>query len=585
MCIFIIGSLIVGEAFPIVEQAFFSFVVGTERPKPQDLSTSANEEIDVVPTNLSNLLEEHKSLYEMSVFVRRVLDSKSEDQLWDLWNRIHEIDDSRIRSVVNQNFVSRFATTSPQKTLNKILSISETQREVLLKTFFGALADENFRDSLSFLSFLNEKDERIALQTILIAHAELSEDQQLEIARQYGHSAVVFDVYRYHLLSLAELNSKAAMTTVAGDLLSNRTHPGMLDLFETIMKYWIDLYGTEAIAQIRSLPAETKYLGLQIGLLHYAQTDPRLAVELAQEQSGQFSDFLLTEVFRTWGASEPVSALEFLTKSDKLNSNFQLFEVLTISWAQHDPQGLLEQMPNLPEALHARATLRALKSLAVESPEEVVLLLDQVNTESKLHVARTIVEYWAQSDLDQTLSWIDSEFSGSDRHSLIRVVLLNIATTSPERAIKLARTEPTGFFEPGLEFEVIDQLARTDVKQAKAMLPFVRDGVTKLSSFGVVGFALVRRQEISEAFALGVELPEKMRDSYNGGLVGDWSIHDAWGLYQAIDTLPTEKSKSRAAVWLLGSHRDSELFSDEEIIHIRSFLSEADTRAVNFQSP
>lgn len=170
---------------------------------------------------------------------------------------------------------------------------------------------------------------------------------------------------------------------------------------------------------------------------------------------------------------------------------------------------------------------------------------------------------------------------GNHRRTLLSIVLPELATIDAEHAIRVALGEAVDSpMEVGLEATVVQRLSEVDIERAKSILPHVRNGLTKLDSFGRVGLSLVKNDKFEEAFALGLQLPESMRNPFNGNLVSDWSMHDPIELFNSIDRVPTKEAKSRAAVWLHAANQREKLFTNEQVEYLKSFLLDLDAVAI-----
>lgn len=521
-------------------------------------------------------------LYGRSLAARHLLAEMDPDLANKFWERLRAIEDRGTRFIIRRDFVRRFATESPRKTLSLLLELPWLERQSLIETFFSEVASERISEGFASLSDISVKDQRIALETILYFYSDLTPEQQEELARRYGLSEILSTVRARHLLDLAEDQPERAWSLLDRTAFSPLAYQ---ELTQAIIEHWVDREGATSIEHIAATTSsEDEIEALTIALAHFARSYPEEALKLAQDFSNHDNIFLINAVIRGWAESSPKAIIDYLNASDELHSNNVFYLELLEIWAKLDPRGLYASVDLFPEELRAWVAEQAISNLAPTHPEQAAQLLMNYDNSMPGHTLVEVLDSWLSVDVDSMINWIDEhdQFTESDRHYLLEVILPRLAITDPDRALLMARDKPTGLFEPGLEFDVIESLARQDVQRAKSLLPEVRSGVSKLAAFGAVGYAYIRRGQIDEAFELGSELPEKMRDSYNGGLVGDWSIHDPLGLFLGIDSIPTPHAKSRAAVYLLGAHKETHFLADEEVEYVRTFLSELDASVVDY---
>lgn len=519
-------------------------------------------------------------LYGRSLAARQLLAKFDQFFLNSFWEQLQTIDDRGTQYLIRQDFIRRFAHEYPQETLSLIKELPWIERQFLIETFFNEVTIENIPEMVASLSDLGVKDQRNALESILYLYPDLTPKQQEELTQRNGISEILSRVRARHLLDLAEDQPREAW-----ELLDEKLVPPLVyqELSRAIIEHWVDQDGVIAIEHIANAPSsKVQSDALAIALRHYARFNAVEALTLAQNTSADFKSLLVSAVLLGWAENSPKAVVEHLNTSDELTPNHSLYLQVVEIWASINPIALYTHVELFPEGLRVWVAERAISVLSSTHPEHAAQMLTNYEVGIPYHLLVDVVDSWVKVDVDSTITWIDERFTGSDRHYLFEVMLPKIAITDPYRALLIARDVPTDMFDPGLELDVIESLARQDVQQAESLLSEVRSGVTKLAAYGAVGYARLRRGQIDEAFALGSKLPEKMRDSYNGSLVGDWSIHDPRGLFLGINSIPTPQAKSRAAVYLLSAHRETHFLSDDEVEYVRSLLSDLDARVIDY---
>ena len=128
----------------------------------------------------------------------------------------------------------------------------------------------------------------------------------------------------------------------------------------------------------------------------------------------------------------------------------------------------------------------------------------------------------------------------------------------------------------GMESSVIYQVAQFDIDLAKSMLPQARNGRTRLRAQIYIGWTLSDLGDTDQALEFANEVSENEREYYYDNLSRNWAFIDMRGAYQAIEQLPSSRTRSRAAMWILYVNEQNESLSDDEINRLKNYLSDDD---------
>ncbi|MXW53094.1 MAG: hypothetical protein F4X44_02865 [Gammaproteobacteria bacterium] len=312
-------------------------------------------------------------------------------------------------------------------------------------------------------------------------------------------------------------------------------------------------------------------------MLHQvALSDPQSAFQQAQSISRDAQDVALPTIVERWARSDPLVAMGRLSALQNASQRKKFQTTLLRAWAESDAQDLFDNLEQIPESLRQNAEQQAMLAVARSSPSDAVgYLVELTAIDRQQNLALEIAKHWSQQDIYAALDWVlsDQFTNESTRRRALSKVLRNLVDVDPALALQTALKQPLSKYGHGLEAMVIEQLARTDLERAIAMLSQVRDGSTKLHAFISAGRSLVQNGGYDRALRLGEQLPDDDQSRYRNSVMWQWADADPEALYASLDEFSAQEEKNQAAAALMMSNFRNNFLSEEQMKNVSSMLS------------
>ena len=168
---------------------------------------------------------------------------------------------------------------------------------------------------------------------------------------------------------------------------------------------------------------------------------------------------VITAFFHRWGTTAPSEALETAFRQHPYRRN--ALDAVFSAWSQTDPR---EALANLSEA---RSRMRytnwmstvevAFRAFALDEPEEAAraaLDFETANEHEETNLVASVAGYWADSNPDKALAWVERLPDGGQREMAFVVALHSISNHDPRRAAELALEMREGSEQTSLLFTV-----------------------------------------------------------------------------------------------------------------------------------
>ncbi len=513
-----------------------------------------------------------------------LLGRASEKEAFDLLKASAQLPGGNQRQWVESAIVRRLAATNPGQTLKQIESMPRHRHESLITTTFSEWSQWNLDDAVASAKKLELPQMNAALVGILSARDDLSEDLRRQIARQLNNEQLAIDLIAQAKIKESIDDPAQAWHMLVNDDQDNTSQAGLLI---QVAQAWFDDQGFAALSQILdSLTDWSDFSLVLTGMMpRLLQSDPHQALEqilgLKNEQRSWIANMLVSK----WAQSDPQSALDAVSAIEGNRLRKQLQEAVVRAWANKDPRAVLDGIELLPENLQKTGQEAAIMAIAQSSPEEAANLLATLDNQSRSMVAYTIASQWANRNPTAALDWVlTSPDVEHMRNELLGIVLGQVAEVDPQLAFETALNQPIGEHGTGLESTVLARIAMNDPELAVELLAKVRDGNTKLMAYMSVGSQLVRQDRVDQAMKLAQELSGDLRDAYYQSVLSSWGHTDPEGLYESLARLPSDKTKSRAALALVRNNQWSNALSEEQVEHAKGYLSEEDKKSLEHSS-
>lgn len=517
---------------------------------------------------LLRFLSRAPSVFERTEALYSLLLSADAMMLTNLLQQSNNIGSEHLQHSTQTAIVQKFAEVDPKIALSSIGDLPRERRNPLTSTVFGEWSLIDLDAAVAHAKTLEESKQYLALQGILVAHENLSQDAKKGIANQ-----LEIDLNVFEQLTVSESISEEWEALIV-DERSNLAQTA--DLIGLAHK-WVNQSGLEAIAQIdKSLNDATLKKAVIGSVLQQALLkDPQATLQQALVFEDDLREFVMATIARAWASIGPEEAMESITSIETPKTRRQMLEHFVSAWANFDPKEMFENFDLVPENLQSLAQEQAIRALAKTTPEEAVKFLEEISDEYlQFELTMEIATEWSEKNVLEALNWVLSEqFTDAALERIVlTTVLRSLAAENPELALQTALDQPLDLMGLGLDATVIEEVARSDLERALSMLAQVREGYTKSYATVAVGKALVRNNETDRALELAQQLPEEYRDSYYDLVVNEWAYSDPKSLVGEIDKLPSTEAKYRAAMDLNRLNVGTNILTKEQMSFVRGHL-------------
>lgn len=233
-------------------------------------------------------------------------------------------------------------------------------------------------------------------------------------------------------------------------------HPdlhGKADFAAELLTLWLDQKSDQAKQWVISLPKgemRSQLLPTVISLM--AEVDPKGALLMAGDLTGDARKNALSAVFSEWAANDPNAAVEEAKKLPASGEQNQaLRDVLgkwadvdlnaAVDWAKRMPAGPTPNSVDIfPEVMEA-----VLEKWTAQSAEEAAKHV--VSTPAgprRIQMLSAVAGQWAAQDPKAAIAWASKVSSEEDRNVFVRGVLVGVAQSNVQAAADLVLTLPAG---------------------------------------------------------------------------------------------------------------------------------------------
>lgn len=538
--------------------------------KARSLSVGQFKEI----FKLSSSAEQYKALYN-------TLSHNTEQELKEWWIQSQKIERTSQREIAQHVLLQNLTKINPQEAFHLLDDVSTLQWAALSTSIFSEWAVLNLDDAIEAVANLGGTQRNIALEAILRARDDLSEDKRRAIAVQLERAGT-YD----------KLNSekKALQNTIipseSWDILLNDGVDDSLQIraLALVAETWQGQIGFEVLSKIYHSGIEDYEIkGLLIAAI--AQVDPAQALEFARGLSEENEQSYMSHtIVEEWASTDPLAVLAAVSSFKPFSLYFDLEEEIALIWAKNKPIELIQSIELMSEGSRVWPLEVAFAYLAREHPLGAIDSLSSVenyvgNTSTVLH---RIVEQWGMIQPEAATNWLLNDFDQEDPvllHSLLQETLPSLALQDPTKAFEIALEQPTPAhgLATALDLWVIWKLTtKGHIEQAISLLPQARES-SQAGAYNNVGTALVRNGQTLEALELGSDLGPQQQQFYYRHVIQEWAKTDPIDLYESLEDLPSSDAQSIAASELLTRRIDNrQRLTDDQRERARSFLNADD---------
>ncbi len=189
--------------------------------------------------------------------------------------------------------------------------------------------------------------------------------------------------------------------------------------------------------------------------------------------SSQIGYKVVMAFFHRWGATEPREALEAALKQP-VNRRTALDAVFT-AWSQTEPREAIAALREVRSSMRYTNWMStvevAFRAMALHDPEEAgraVLAFETANEHEEANLVASVAGYWADSNPDKALAWVEQLPSGGQREMAFVVAVHSISNHDQGRAAELALGMPEGRDRTSLLFAVQKKWWEADPKASES---------------------------------------------------------------------------------------------------------------------
>lgn len=332
----------------------------TESPvgEPSEQSTDAGE------LNLSDLLKHSKSSRDVALY-NHLLNANA-DRAVRLFGQSQTVEPLSLRHEVQESAVRRLAQLDPEQALREINRMAGPRRHSLTSAVFDEWSVADLEAAMDEARNLDKESQGYALEGVLTSRLDLSESQQIELARKLGLETVFADRRAFSLAGEPIEDPEKAwikfLEDYGGDVASlTDTQSALL---QHIMDSWMQRDEIAGLAKAVDVA------------LHSSSNSP--AVQLLLE---------------SWAKTDPSMAFNATATIGDPDIRTQMQQAIVSAWVERDPITVLDSIDLIPRDLQDWSKQQALAALSETSPAEAAKRLGILSDDSKGSVAGTIVTY------------------------------------------------------------------------------------------------------------------------------------------------------------------------------------------------
>ena len=578
------------------------------------VETSNTENPDV---SLSELLD-ISSDFDRSVALDRLLSTSSASELLDLINQAIEITSPNHRQRTLTEIFQRFSLIDPTRALTQTKAFPRSLRDHLASVVYQEWSLVQLDKVIEYVKQMEHDEKVIGFTAIFSARSDLSEAEKQKVATQLGLEQQLVELIERNDQNALQADPNKAWTELTDSV---NTNPIIDDnrAYELadIARLVIEREGIEAIDRLSNSITHrwTRNAVVSNVLSQIAYTDPKSAFEQATKMLNDSNRYLAFSIINTWkyqdraaaliavadlppndlrndlqrdlildwARSDPIATLEAVANWPQSDFRDELTGEVVVLWARQNPHRALEQLSSLSESVRPVAKQAAIRALAYSDPKAGIRYLEEVpeGREREQFVFNALFT-WAQMDTVQAIEWtLNDPLAESYRKELMSLLPINVTDENVDLLMKMALDHPLDESGEGFERHIVARLAFVDVEKAKALLPRVREGRTRLLAQVAIGFSSIfSRNDPSESIAYSDHVADNQKSEYLGLILGGWAMRQPKQAYDYIEQLPSTEAQARAAMWLIAynTYNRKVTYSEDQIEHLSSYLTEKELK-------
>ena len=523
------------------------------------------------------------------VALRERIYQASRQQLFSLLLQSNGHENSTGLSLLQSVVLERLLEEDPIATLQEITNSSFNNSHELVSKMFRQWSRTHLDQAVSQAQKLEDPWKYTAIKAIGIATADFDDSKQQDLADKLNVPTQFLDLLRSEekVARYLDEDPHTALNLVLGDNVEDALQGKVL---HRIAQSLVDLEGIQVVYDLYEMGFEWVLRCELINelLAKYSLSNPNAAFDLATSIFQQDMGVIRTShevrdiAIGAIAEQDPVHAMELVSEVKNIPhfEREKLWMRAIKKWAEKDPQQLKDSLPTIPQVVRFDALIFVAQHLEDDFEQALELSQQMIFHVVKEAYLTNVAKRRAQIDPLGTFEWIKNQPEFKDIHDeVLAVLVVDLAANDPDLAMNLVQTHgvqtgPNSIDELGLK--VIKYVAKTDAEMALQMLPQVSVN-SAADAYEEVGLAFLASGKTDRVMELGTHLSLVRQRSYYEALLRRWAVIDPSGLFESIKKLPSEESRSKAALHLIRNKWQDEL-SERQLKQMKRMLTREDEK-------
>ena len=380
---------------------------------------------------------------------------------------------------------------------------------------------------------------------------------------------------------------------VSGALQKILNAPGQMGRMEALLGFvkTLDAEGVEAaLPFVRGMGrGGDQFMSMGLLMGRYAEIDPERALTYVGKQGGMERGFGTSSILRTWAASDPRAAADYLTNNvlGSGGDDWMLRRTagsLASEWAKQDSDAALAWATGLPDEVKGDAMNNIVEQLTSQDPLEAAKVAMGFEGEQRERSMRTIADQWSRNEPEDAVKWAES-LTIEGKTQAIEEAVENWVRKDTDAAVAYMDNMDQGERDDIMK-EVVEQWGRKGAESQPAAADWVAaqpEGKGKVDATGEIVGQWMRSDAEAASTWLGEQPEGDAKDRGISALLRDRSVREdpelavAWADSIANQEMRSEQVERSARSWL-ASDRAAAL---EYLEQSNSLSAEQKTELIN----
>ena len=380
---------------------------------------------------------------------------------------------------------------------------------------------------------------------------------------------------------------------VSGALQKILNAPGQMGRMEALLGFvkTLDAEGVEAaLPFVRGMGrGGDQFMSMGLLMGRYAEIDPERALTYVGKQGGMERGFGTSSILRTWAASDPRAAADYLTNNvlGSGGDDWMLRRTagsLASEWAKQDSDAALAWATGLPDEVKGDAMNNIVEQLTSQDPLEAAKVAMGFEGEQRERSMRTIADQWSRNEPEDAVKWAES-LTIEGKTEAIEEAVENWVRKDTDAAVAYMDNMDQGERDDIMK-EVVEQWGRKGAESQPAAADWVAaqpEGKGKVDATGEIVGQWMRSDAEAASTWLGEQPEGDAKDRGISALLRDRSVREdpelavAWADSISNQEMRSEQVERSARSWL-ASDRAAAL---EYLEQSNSLSAEQKTELIN----